>query len=163
MSPRAEFIGSSLLVAVVLTVGVALVLGAGPYVGGRGILSALRMAPAVLLASGMAAWCVVRWHARAAANGRHWRAGGMTLRTLRVAFLLFPLMLAVWAGIALTLDQVAATAPGGLRDALAWLPLAVFYGSLAVIVFGAVPAFLLEYFACRRYLRREAVPSLDHA
>ena len=50
-----------------------------------------------------------------------------------------------------------------LQSALAWLPVIIFYGSLAAVLFGAVPLFVLEYFACRRYLRRQAVPSPDHA
>ncbi|WP_334178309.1 hypothetical protein [Pseudoxanthomonas sp.] len=163
MSPRAEFIGSSLLVATVLTVGVALLLGAERQAGMRDVASALRIAPAALLSAGMGAWFATRWHARALSTGRHWKAGGMTLRTLLLVFLLFPVALVVWALVALAIDQLAAASPGNPRETLAWLPVIIFYGSLAALVFGAAPAFILEYFACRRYLRRQAVPSTDHA
>lgn len=163
MSPRAEFIGASLLVAAVLTVGIAWLVGVERRAGMRDVASALRIAPAVLLAAGVGAWFSIRWHGRVVAMGRHWKPGGMTLRTLLVVFLLFPLALAAWAAVTLAIDQMAAASPGNLRESLAWLPVIVFYGSLAAIVFGAAPAFLLEYFACRRYLRRQAVPCTDPA
>ena len=163
MSPQAEFILSSLLVATGLTLAIALLLGAERNAGLQDVLSALRMIPAPLLASGIGAWFIVCWHARASANGRNWRAGGMTLRTLLVVFLLLPVSLAVWAVVTMAIDQLAAEGPGSLRESLAWLPFLVLYGSLAALAFSAVPAFILEYLACRRFLRRQAVLSLDHA
>mgnify|MGYP006183487339 CR=1 FL=1 len=47
----------------------------------------------------------------------------------------------------------------------AWGQPVFFIGLVATlaVLFGAVPLFVLEYFACRRYLRRQAVPSTDHA
>ncbi len=161
MSPRGEFIASSLLVATALTFGIALLPDAERH--GGGMASALRIAPAALLAAGPGAWFVARWHARTVAKGVRWKAGGMTLRTLLVVFLMFPLALAVWASIALAADQVVAAAPGNALDAWAWLPLVIVYGSLAAIVAGTAPAFILEYIACRRYLRRQAALPTDHA
>ena len=84
-------------------------------------------------------------------------------RTLIAALLLLPFAIAVWAVVATGIDQLAASRPAGFAEALAWLPVIIFYGSLAALLFGAVPLFVLEYFACRRYLRRQAVPSPDHA
>jgi hypothetical protein len=87
----------------------------------------------------------------------------MTLRVLLVVFLLLPFAIAAWAVAATGIDQAAASRPAGFAQALTWLPVIVFYGSLAALLFGAAPLFVLEYFACRRYLRRQAVPSTGHA
>ena len=87
----------------------------------------------------------------------------MSVRPFLVVFLLSPVSLAAWAMAALGVDQIMADAPGAMGDAMGWLPVIVFYGSLAALLFGAVPAFILEYFACRRFLRRQAVLSTGHA
>lgn len=164
MSPRTELIVSSLTAAAALTVAVVLLMDADRRTPGMAELaSALRLMPAAMLAAGPGAWFVARWHARASAAGHRWKAGGMTLRVLLVVFLLLPFAIAAWAAAATGIDQVAASRPEGFAQALAWLPVIVFYGSLAALLFGAAPLFVLEYFACRRYLRRQAVPSTDHA
>lgn len=72
-------------------------------------------------------------------------------RVLLAIFLLLPFAIAVWAVVATGIDQLAASRPAGFAEALAWLPVIIFYGSLAALLFGAVPLFVLEYFACRRY------------
>ena len=87
----------------------------------------------------------------------------MALRVLLAIFLLLPFAIAVWAVVATGIDHLAVSRPAGFAEALAWLPVIIFYGSLATVLFGAAPLFVLEYFACRRYLRRQAVPSTDHA
>ena len=164
MSPRTEFIVSSLMAAAALTVAVVLLMDADRRTPGMAELaSALRLLPATVLAAGFGAWSVTRWHARASAAGRGWKAGGMALRVLLAIFLLLPFAIAVWAVVATGIDQLAASRPAGFAEALAWLPVIIFYGSLATVLFGAAPLFVLEYFACRRYLRRQAVPSTDHA
>jgi hypothetical protein len=164
MTPRTEFTLLSMLMAAAVLVGVLLLMDADRRAPGvRDVLSALRFAPAALLATGAGTWFVTRWHARARSVGRDWKPGGMTLRTLLVVFLLFPVSLAAWAMVALGVDQIMADAPGAMGDAMGWLPVIVFYGSLAALLFGAMPAFILEYFACRRFLRRQAVLSTGHA
>ena len=164
MSPRTEFIVSSLMAAAALTVAVVLLMDADRRTPGMAELaSALRLLPATVLAAGFGAWSVTRWRARASAAGRQWKAGGMALRVLLAIFLLLPFAIAVWAVVAPGIDQLAASRPAGFAEALAWLPVIIFYGSLATVLFGAAPLFVLEYFACRRYLRRQAVPSTDHA
>ncbi len=164
MAPRTEFVLLSMLIAATLMVAVLVLLDADRRLPGmRDLVSALRFAPAALLAAGTGAWFVTGWQARAQRTGRCWRAGGMTLRVLLVVFLLFPLSLAAWTVIAAGIDQVTASQPDPIGETLAWLPVIVFYGSLVAMLFGAAPAFILEYFACRRYLRRQAVPSTGHA
>lgn len=164
MSPQAEFIVSSLLAAAALTVAAVVLMDADRRTPGLAeVVSALRFLPASVLAAGLGAWSVTRWHGRASAAGRRWKAGGMTLRMLLLVFLLFPLAIAVWALVATGIDQLVASRPAGSADALAWLPVIVFYASLAAVLFGAAPLFAIEYFACRRYLRRQAAPLTDHA
>lgn len=163
MSPRAEFIVSSLTAAAALTVAVVLLMDADRRTPGMELASALRLMPAAMLAAGPGAWFVARWHARASAAGHRWKTGGMTLRLLLVVFLLLPFAIAAWAVAATGIDPMVTSRPAGFAQALGWLPVIVFYGSLAALLFGAVPLFVLEYFACRRYLRRQAVPSTDHA
>ena len=117
MAPRGEFILTSLLAATGLLVAIVLLLDIDRRMPGmREMLATLKLVPAVWLATGLGAWCVIRWHGRALRLGRRWAPGGMTLRTLLI----------------------------------------VFYGSMIAVVFGAVPAFILEYFVTRRYLRRLA-------
>lgn len=164
MSPRTEFVLSSLLAAALLSIAVVVLMDADRRAPGVAeFAAALRFAPAALLAVGLGAWFATRWHARAHRAGRHWKTGGMTLRLLLVVLLLFPLSLAVWAVTATAIDQVAASRPGGFGEALAWLPVVVFYGSLVAVLFGAAPLFAIEYFVCRRYLRRQAALSTDPA
>nr|WP_298154973.1 hypothetical protein [uncultured Pseudoxanthomonas sp.] len=164
MSPRAEFIVYSLTAAAALTVAVVLLMDVDRRTPGMAELaSALRLMPAAMLAAGPGAWFVARWHARASAAGHRWKTGGMTLRLLLVVFLLLPFAIAAGAVAAAGIDPVVTSRPAGFAQALGWLPVIVFYGSLAALLFGAVPLFVLEYFACRRYLRRQAVPSTDHA
>lgn len=164
MSPRTEFVLSSLLTAALLSIAVVVLMDADRRAPGVAeFMTAVRFAPAALLAVGLGAWFVTRWQARAQRAGRRWKAGGMTLCLLLVVLLLFPLSLAAWAVIAIAIDALAASRPGGSGEALAWLPVLVFYGSLIATLFGAAPLFAIEYFACRRYLRRRAALSPDHA
>ena len=73
MSPRTEFIVSSLMAAAALTVAVVLLMDADRRTPGMAELaSALRLLPATVLAAGFGAWSVTRWHARASAAGRGW-------------------------------------------------------------------------------------------
>ena len=164
MSPQAEFVLSSLLASAALTAVVVVLMEADRRMPGVAtVATVLRVLPVSTLVVGLAAWSVARWHGRASAAGRHWKAGGMTLRLLLVIFLLLPFASAAWVLIATGIDHLAASRPSGFAEALGWLPVIVFYGSLAAVLFGAVPLYVLEYFACRRYLRRQAVPSMDHA
>lgn len=157
MAPRGEFILTSLLAATGLLVAIVLLLDIDRRMPGmREMLAALKLVPAVWLATGLGAWCVIRLHGRALRLGRRWAPGGMTLRTLLIVFLLFPFALATWLLAATGLDQLAAASPGHWQESLGWLPVIVFYGSMIAVVFGAVPAFILEYFVTRRYLRRLA-------
>ena len=164
MSPQAEFVLSSLLSSAVLTAVVVVLMDVDRRMPDVATLvTALRLMPASVLAAGLGAWSVARWHGRVRAEGRDWKPGGMTLRVLLVVFLLLPFAIAAWAVVATGIDHLAASRPTGFAEALGWLPVIVFYGSLAAVLFGAVPLYVLEYFACRRYLRRQAVPSMGHA
>lgn len=165
MAPRTEFVLVSALLAALLLVAafITVVVGWQRLPQGGGLGDALKFAPVAALAAGWAAWLASGWHGRAQRAGRRWKAGGFTLRTLLVAFLLFPLLLAGWVLAATAADQWLAARPEPWRDTVAWLPVIVFYGSVFAVVYGAVPAFLLEYFACRRYLRRQSGTTTGHA
>lgn len=157
MAPRTEFVLASMLIAALLLVAVMLLMDIDRRMPGvRELLAAVKFVPAALLAAGAGAWFVTRWHGRAGRVGRRWAPGGMTLRTLLVAFLLFPMALAAWLLVTMGIDRIGAASPGNWKESLAWLPVFVFYGSMIAVLFGAVPAFVLEYFVCRRYLRRRA-------
>ena len=80
---------SSLLAAALLSIAVVVLMDADRRAPGVAeFATALRFAPAALLAVGLGAWFATRWHARAHRAGRHWKAGGMTLRLLLVVLLL---------------------------------------------------------------------------
>ncbi|WP_454831924.1 hypothetical protein [Pseudoxanthomonas wuyuanensis] len=155
MPARAEFVIASALLAALLLVAVfATVVQGGDGFQLGSVAASLKWTPASAAAALLAALAATAWHRRAAGRGRRWRAGGMTLRTLLLLFALFPLLLTAWALAILWGELQWAAQPASWQDATAWLPAIIFYCSAIAVVFGAVPAFAIEYFLCRRYLRR---------
>lgn len=155
MAPRSEFvIASVLLAALLLVIVFATVIRGGDGFQLQSVLAGLKWAPAAALAALLASLATTAWHRRAARQGKRWSAGGMTLRTLLLLFALFPLLLTGWALAATWIDLQRAAQPASWHEATAWLPVIIIYCSAIAVVFGAVPAFAIEYFACRRYLRR---------
>ncbi|KAF1720720.1 hypothetical protein SAMN06296416_11061 [Pseudoxanthomonas wuyuanensis] len=155
MAPRTEFVMASVLLAALLLVIVfATVVHGGDGFQLQSVAASLKWTPAASLAALLASLAATAWHRRAVMQGKRWRAGGMTLRTLLLLFLSFPLLLAVWALTVIWVELRWAAQPASWQDVTAWLPAIIVYCSAIAVVFGAVPAFAIEYFACRRYLRR---------
>lgn len=155
MAPRTEFvIASVLLAALLLVIVFATVIQGGDGFQLRSVAASLKWTPASAAAALLAALAATAWHRRAVGRGKRWRAGGMTLRTLLLLFALFPLLLTAWALTAIWIELQWAARPASWQDATAWLPAIIIYCSAIAVVFGAVPAFAIEYFLCRRYLRR---------
>ncbi len=148
--PRVEFVLISAALAFVLALLAYVILlgGVDTAQWGRSGWESMKVTPAALIATLFGAWWTTVWHRRALQKGRRWTSGGFTLRTLLLAFTCFPLVLTIWFGGMSLVDETG----GGL----AWVvPAALLFTGFAIVL-GAVPAFILEYFVCRRYLKRTA-------
>ncbi len=165
MKPRAEYVLASATIALMLAIAafVAMLHQWNVSQWPAGALEALKWAPAAFLAALLGALGATAWHRRALARQRRWSAGGMTLRTLLLSYLAFPLLLGGWVAAVSTGDQLWAADPATVEDSLSWLPLAMLLFTAFAIVLGAVPAFILEYFVSRRYLRRMAAVTTGSA
>ena len=159
MSPRIEFILLSALLAALLAVSAYVLAAHAGEVGqwGEGAWHGLVFAVPAAVSAALAGWIGLRWQRRALARQRRWTAVGLNWRILLVSYLLFPLVVTLWMALTTLFDQAVAPAPGRLSDNLLWLPFAAVILSGMAIALGAVPAFVIEYFICRRYLRRTAV------
>lgn len=165
MKPRAEYVLTSATIALVLAIAafVAMLHQWNVSQWPAGALEALKWAPAAFLAALLGALGATAWHRRALARQRRWSAGGMTLRTLLLSYLAFPLLLGAWVAAIATGDRLWAASPAPVEDSLSWLPLTMLLFTAFAIVLGAVPAFILEYFVSRRYLRRQAAVTTGSA
>ncbi len=151
---RAEFVllSSVLAFALALVAFIAIAGGSDTSQWGRTGYESLKVTPAAFIATLLGTLAVTAWHARARARQRRWSAGGLTLRALLLAFTCFPAVLVLWFGGMVLIESTG----GALDSGLVWvLPTVLLFTGIA-IVFGAVPAFVIEYFVCRRYLRRTA-------
>lgn len=159
MSPRAEFVLLSTALALLLAIVAYVLMAHADNVGqwGVGAVRGLVFAVPAAGSAALAAWLSLRWQRRAQARQRRWTAVGLNWRILLLAYLLFPLLVSAWMAVTTVFDQSFALAPGNLSDNLLWLPLAGLFFTAFAIVLGAIPAFVIEYFLCRRYLRRTAV------
>lgn len=159
MSPRAEFVLLSTALALLLALSAYVLLAHDGNVAqwGAGAVRGLVFGVPAAVSAALAAWLSLRWQRRAHARQRRWTAVGLNWRILLLAYLLFPLMMSVWITVTAVFDQSFAPAPGNLADNLLWLPAASLLFTAFAIVLGAIPAFVVEYFLCRRYLRRTAV------
>jgi len=156
MAPKIEFVLAATVLALVLTaLGHALATGALADRAGDGWRTTLVWSPSGGLAALLATCLALRWHARALARSRRWSAGGLTLRTLLLAYVLLPATVAGWLLFTGLLDQWFAAQAMPMRELLDWVGAIVVASSLAAVVFGAIPAFVCGYFLCRRYLRRQ--------
>lgn len=151
---RVEFVLASAFLAfgLALLAFIAIAGGSDTSQWGRTGYESLKVTPAAFIATLLGTLAVTAWHRRALLRQRRWSAGGLTLRSLLLAFLCFPVVLVIWFGGMVVLES----AGGVLDSGLLWvLPTVLLFTGFA-IVFGAVPAFVIEYFVCRRYLRRTA-------
>lgn len=165
MKPRAEFVLTTAVIALALAIiaFVAMLHQWNVSQWPAGAVEALKWAPAAFFAALLGALGTTAWHRRALARQRRWSAGGMTLRTLLLSYLAFPLLLGAGVAAVSAGDQLWATSPAPVEDSLSWLPLTMLLFTVFAIVLGAVPAFILEYFVSRRYLRRQAAVTTGSA
>ena len=117
--------------------------------------SALGIAPAAALTAGVAAWLVAGWR-EGIDLGRKWTALGMAIKTVGLAFLMFPVFVLVFLVAAELLDQAFAAEPGTFREAWVWMPSIAIYALIFGLMLGALPALAAATLFCRRYLRLTA-------
>jgi hypothetical protein len=151
MKPRAELVLVSGALAFALAMAALLFVGDPKRVlSGTGATSVLAFALPAALSAAFAAWRVGLKEARSRIEPRVWQPGGMTLRVVALAFLVYA-VLSTGAMLAFASFEHYSVAQV-LREAAAFGGLMLGFA----IVLGAVPAFFFEYFVCRRYLRRIA-------
>lgn len=156
MTPRSRLALASALAAAALAVlayvAIGLMSGAGLESWLRNATSSLAVAPAAAMAAWLAAWWCVGWW-RNVDHVRHWTPFGLALRTVVLAFLLFPPLAAAWIAGIETIARLFAAAPAGFAETMAWVPAIAVYAALFGVLLGFMPALCVEYFLCRRFLR----------
>lgn len=159
MSPRPEFVLASAALALLLAIVAYVANAHGGQISqwGTGVWRALVVAVPAASSAALGARLALAWQRRALVKSRRWSAVGLNWRVVLLSYLLFPLLMTLWMVGATLFDYFTANPGGTLADNLLWLPLAAIIFSGLAIAFGAIPAFILEYFVCRRYLRRTAV------
>ncbi|SDQ94986.1 Protein of unknown function [Pseudoxanthomonas sp. CF385] len=152
MKPRAELVLASGVLAFALAMAALVFVGDPERVlSSEGAMSILAFALPAALSAALAAWVLGLKERRARTENRAWRPGGMTLRVVASSFLMYAI-LSTFAMLALASFEDYSLLRM-LREAATFAGLVLGFA----IVLGAVPAFVLEYFVCRRYLRRVAV------
>jgi hypothetical protein len=158
MTPRRQLALASALAAGLLAmsgyIAIGLLSGAGLASWHQNAKASLSVAPAAAMAAGLAAWWIVGWWESVDRDARKWTAFNMALRTVVLAFLMFPPLATAWMAGVEAIGYLVSGAPGGLRAALAWVPAIAVYAVLFGLLIGALPALCIEYFLCRRFLGR---------
>ena len=156
MRPRLEFIIASAIVAALLQVAAFMGLAVSWWGmdAGSSLRRALMWLPAPMLAAGLAAWFMTSLHARALAVGKTWTAFGLAWRTVLLALLFCPALVAGWLLLTALFDQWFAAQPATMQQTREILPSIVQYSAIFSVVLGGLPALFIEYFLSRRYLRR---------
>ncbi len=107
------------------------------------------------MTAGVAAWLVAGWR-EGVDLGRKWTALGMAIKTVGLAFLMFPVFVLLFLVAAELLDQAFAAEPGTFREAWVWMPSIAIYALIFGLMLGALPALAAATLFCRRYLRLTA-------
>ncbi|MEA9478849.1 hypothetical protein [Xanthomonas campestris] len=149
MRPLAEFIALSTLAG-----GVSMVVSTAVDMAGRAMpwTDSLKWALPALVAAGVGAWGAARWQRWRQRRAPAQHAGGMALRTLVLNALSYPPLLLLYLVVALAVTGSAEVIGS---EAL----LLVFLIGCLPLLWAAVPFSIIEYFLCRRYLRRARVPA----
>ena len=158
MPPRIEFILlSSLLASALATLGYLCLRGnEGPP--GDDVVLVLSPIVAAAVSAALGAFYATALHFRAGQLSSRWTPARLNMHVVLATLAIYPLAVGTgWAILELASD---ADAPS-LADVSYVLMLGVTVGVVAVLA-GAIPTFVLEYFACHRYLRRTAATT-DHA
>jgi len=158
MTPRQQLMLASALAAGLLAmfgyISIGLLSGAGLASWHQNAKASLSVAPAAMMAAGLAAWWIVGWWENVDRDARRWTAFGMALRTVVFAFLMFPPLATAWMAGVETIGYLVSGAPGGLGAVLSWVPGIAVYAVLFGLLIGALPALCIEFFLCRRFLRQ---------
>jgi hypothetical protein len=146
MSPLPEFVALSTVAG-----AAAMILATAADQSGTMLpwTDSLKWALPALIAAGAGAWWAGRWQGRRPTR----RAGVLTLRTLLLTACCYLPLLALYLAAAFA---VSGDAPQGGASPWVWFPLAFLFGCLPWM-WAALPFSLIEFFLCRRYLRRTRV------
>ena len=155
MSPRLEFVLlSSLHACLLASLGYLSMFPDGEY--GRweeNSQLALATIVAAAVSAALGAFWATALHSWARRAQMNWTPARLNLHAMLAALAIFPpAMGAGWAICEFASD----THVSAMTDVGYVLMIGILVGLIAIAV-GALPAFILEYFACRRYLRRMAV------
>ena len=159
MSPRIEFVlFSSLIASAVATLGYFFSPGdSGP--SGETFWFALSAIIPAAVSAALGALYAAASYSRARRLPKRWTPGRLNTHAVLATLAIYPPAVGVaWA----ILEVASSTHAPALANVSYVLMIGVFVGFWSIIA-GAIPTFILEYFACRRYLRRQAVPSMGHA
>ncbi|MBB4125654.1 hypothetical protein GGR77_000925 [Xanthomonas translucens] len=143
MAPLPEFVALSIVAG-----AAAMILATAADQSGTMLpwTDSLKWALPALIAAGAGAWLTGRWQGRRPTR----RAGMLALRTLLLAACGYLPLLALYLAVAFAASGDASQA-GASR--WVWFPFAFLLGCLPWL-WAALPFSLIEFFLCRRYLRR---------
>lgn len=143
MAPLPEFVALSIVAGTA-----AMILATAADQSGTVLpwTDSLKWALPALIAAGAGAWLAGRWQRRRQTR----RAGVLALRTLLLAACSYVPLLALYVAAAIA---ASGDAPQGNASLWVWFPLAFLFGCLPWL-WAALPFSLIEFFLCRRYLRR---------
>ena len=161
MAPRTEFFAINAGVAFVLaTLGYLWLFHGGALsMWGRGFVLALVFTVPAAIAAALGTWFALASHTRALRTGARWTANALNLRMVLASLAILPLAMGLSLGIVELASNMRAPS---LSDATYVTGIGLVVG-LAVAVSAAIPAFIIEFFVCRRYLRRTAVVTTGSA
>ncbi|MDR7067732.1 hypothetical protein J2X02_000549 [Pseudoxanthomonas japonensis] len=154
MSPRIEFVLlSSLLASALATVGyLCLFRDADSGQSGDGSLFALSTVLSATVSAAVGAFYAAAVHSRTRPSRGAWTPARLNLHAVLATLAIYPLVVgSVWAVCELASERHVPS----MTDVGYVMMIGIFVGFYAVAA-GAIPTFILEYFACSRYLRRTA-------
>ncbi|WP_369937274.1 hypothetical protein [Xanthomonas tesorieronis] len=143
MAPLPEFVALSIVAG-----AAAMILATAADQSGTMLpwTDSLKWALPALIAAGAGAWLTGRWQGRRPTR----RAGMLALRTLLLAAGGYLPLLALYLAVAFAASGDASQAGA---SPWVWFPFAFLLGCLPWL-WAALPFSLIEFFLCRRYLRR---------
>ena len=142
---------SGLLASVLATLGYLCLRG---NEGSPGVDYVFVLSPigAAAVSAALGAFYAATVHSRAGRVRSRWTPARLNMHAVLATLAIYPLAVgAAWA----ILEVVTDTHASSLGDVSYVLTIGVTVGVVAIVA-GAIPTFVLEYFACHRYLRRIA-------
>ena len=154
MSPRIEFVLlSSLLTSVLATLGYLCSPGdAGSGFSEESFRFALSFILPAAASAALGAFYAAASHSNTRKLRMRWTPARLNMHAVLATLAIYPLAVGMgWAILQLTSETHASS----MNDVGYVLMIGFFLGFFATAA-GVIPTFILEYFACRRYLRRMA-------